>query len=209
MSNLLERRILAMPVEVRQRTGQAMPLVGGYAALFNRETVIGDTFRERINPGAFRNAIGTSADIRALYNHDDNIVLARTTNGTLRLREDRRGLYYEFDPNPEDPDAQRVVAKIRRGDVSQSSFGFRVKSDTWTQPATRSDLPLRTITEFEVLRDVSPVVFAAYDETTVSAEARRAAARCAGSPTSAAGGSAWDHSAAKARLDLLRLENEI
>ena len=53
-------------------------------------------------PGAFRRALAADPDVRALFNHDSNYVLGRTTNGTLRLAEDPRGLVAEFDA----PDTQ-------------------------------------------------------------------------------------------------------
>lgn len=179
MKKGIERRVVAgSPLQLRAADGQPTTITG-YAAVFNTEAVIAGLFRERIAPGAFRNVIGAGVDVRALFNHDDNFVLGRTTNGTLRLSEDERGLRYEFDPNPDDPTATGVVAKVRRGDVTQSSYGFRVKDggEEWTRAATRGELPLRTITEFELLRDVSPVTFPAFEETT--AEARSAAAAAA------------------------------
>lgn len=169
----IERRIVGTSVKVEARDGARQPVVRGYAAVYDTEAVIAGMFRERIAPGAFRSVIGPTADVRALFNHDDNIVLGRTTNQTLRLSEDERGLAYEFDPNPNDPEAMSVLAKIQRGDVDKSSYGFRVKADEWTKPARAGELPLRTITEFDLLRDVSPVTFPAFDETT--AEARSAA----------------------------------
>lgn len=174
----LERRVFASAVSLRTADGQPTTIVG-YAAVFDSEAVIGGLFRERIAPGAFRNVIGSTADVRGLFNHDDNFVLGRTTNGTLRLVEDERGLRYELDANLDDPSAVGVVAKIKRGDVSQSSYGFRVKDggDEWTKPGTRNELPLRTIREFELLRDVSPVTFPAFDETTAEARSAAAAAR--------------------------------
>ena len=175
-----ERRVVASEIEVR-KASEGVPMVAGYAAVFGSEAVIGGMFRERIEPGAFRNVIAAGADVRALFNHDDNIVLGRTTNGTLRLSEDERGLRYEFDPNPNDPDAVSVLAKIQRGDVSQSSYGFRVAEggDTWTKPTRSGELPLRTISAFDLLRDVSPVTFPAFEQTSVSAEARSAAEEAA------------------------------
>jgi len=170
----IERRLVSAPVEVRATEGAA-PVVSGYAAVYETEAIIAGMFRERIAKGAFRSVIAAAPDVRALFKHDDNLVLGRTTNGTLRLSEDERGLRYEFDPNPDDTDAARVVAKIKRGDVSQSSYGFRVADggDEWTKPTTRGELPLRTIVKFDVLRDVSPVTFPAFEDTT--AEARSAA----------------------------------
>ncbi len=167
----IEKRVTAGAVEVRE-DGQTT--IRGYAALYDTEAVIGGLFRERIAQGAFRSVLATNPDVRALFNHSDDIVLGRTAAGTLTVWEDERGLGYEFTPNPMDTDAMNVVARIRRGDVNQSSYGFAVAPDgqEWKRATSDSELPLRTITKFDVLRDVSPVTFPAFADTT--AEARSA-----------------------------------
>lgn len=142
------------------------PVLRGYAALYHTETVIGDFFREQIAPGAFDDAIPHD-DVRALFNHDPNIVLGRTTSGTLALGSDARGLTYEVVLNPADSEHMRVWQMVQRGDVSQSSFGFQVIGQHWEE-AARGLLPLRTITKASLF-DVSPVTYPAYAETTVTA----------------------------------------
>jgi hypothetical protein len=172
-------------VELRTAEGQDLRVLSGYAALFDTEAEIAGLFVERIAPGAFRAALARPDDVRALFNHDPSLLLGRVANGTLRLTEDARGLRYEVDLNPTDPDAQRVLAKVSRGDVTQSSFGFRV---TQADPFTvRSDgKPLRVIREVELF-DVSPVTYPAYEETSVSArDAARAASAVPTAPTPAA-----------------------
>lgn len=144
------------------------PTVSGYAALYNTETVIAGFFRERIAPGAFKSALAGEDDVRALFNHDSNIVLGRTKSGTLKLSDTKKGLRYDIELNPDDPEAMSVRAKIRRGDVSGSSFGFIVLGEEWQEPKDKRDLPLRTITEMELF-DVSPVTFPAYPQTSVTA----------------------------------------
>ncbi len=166
----LETRSLAMLPEVR--TDGETRQVCGVGAVFNTETVIGGMWREMIAPGAFTSAIA-GADVRGLFNHDPNRVMGRTSSGTMKLYEDATGLHYDITPNPDDPMAMGVMAMVARGDVTGSSIGFTVKSEVWTKPGTSADLPLRTITEVEWLRDVGPVTFPAYSETT--AEARSAA----------------------------------
>ncbi len=166
----IERRALSEGVTVRAAAGEA-PTVSGYAALFNTETVIAGFFREQIAPGAFKAAV-QSDDVRALFNHDPNYVLGRTTNDTLTLKEDKRGLFYDVTLNPDDPEAMSVRAKIQRGDVTGSSFGFAVEEEQWTEPKKNTrELPLRAS-----LFDVSPVTYPAYEETTVSARSKAAAA---------------------------------
>lgn len=166
----IERRMSVGSVEVR-REGKAAT-VRGYAALYDTEVIIAGLFRERIAPGAFDVVLASNPDVVALFNHDENMPLGRTAAGTLKLFTDERGLGYEFTPNPDDTDAMNVLARIRRGDVRGSSYGFCAE-DAWTPPARAGELPLRTIVGFEMLRDVSPVTFPAFEDTT--AEARSAA----------------------------------
>ncbi len=135
----------------------------GHAAVFNIETNIGGFFREVIAPGAFKKTI-KEADVRHLFNHNPDIVLARTTNDTLKLDEDTTGLAFEARLNMKDPDAVSVKAKVERQDVTQSSFAFRVIEQKWTEPEEGSnELPLRTILQAQ-LCDTSTVTYPAYAE---------------------------------------------
>jgi hypothetical protein len=174
MKTEVERRTVTELVEARASVEDASQKLGGYAARFNSETVIAGMFRERIAPGAFGTALGTS-DVRALFNHDANqIPLGRTSSGSLKVAEDDRGLTYEV-TLPNTTLARDLFESVKRGDVRESSFAFTVRSDEWTYPTTAGTLPLRTITEIDELFDVSPVTYPAYATTTVSARAEEAA----------------------------------
>lgn len=163
-----ERRIIGSRIEVREDNRQQQPIkIAGHAAVFNTEATIGGFFREQIAPGAFATAIKED-DVRALFNHNADLVLGRTTSGTLTLSEDETGLRYEVDP-PDTQWARDLMVSVKRGDISQSSFGFQVVREEWTTPENRAELPLRTILEARLF-DVSPVTYPAYEET--SAEAR-------------------------------------
>ena len=86
--------------------------------------------------------------MRALFNHDPNLVLGRKAAGTLTLSEDTKGLRYVVTLNADDPLAISVAAKMKRRDVTGSSFGFAIDSpddEEWTAPAVRGGLPLRTL----------------------------------------------------------------
>lgn len=152
--------------ELRERDG-GPPVLEGYASVFNSEAVIGGRFREMIAPGAFARALKDGDDVVALFNHNPDSVIGRTSNGTLRLSEDAHGLKYMVDLNPDDPDAQRVLAKVRRGDVVASSFAFSVVRED-VRRSGGDELPLRVIQDVK-LYDVSPVTTPAYAATTVSA----------------------------------------
>lgn len=174
-----ERRVQTLKPITLRSADDGGNILDGYGAVFNEETVIGGGmwgFRERIAPGAFADSI-IADDVRGLFNHDANFVLGRNVSGTMRLKEDGIGLHYEIDLNPDDNQAVRVAAMIKRGDVSGSSFAFSVadEGDAWDFTEVKNGkLPLRTITRAQ-LYDVSPVTYPAYPQTTVSARAQQMA----------------------------------
>lgn len=133
----------------------------GYAAVFNTQAEI-IWFREQIKKGAFKNTIKQD-DVRALYNHDSNYVLGRNKSGTLRLKEDSKGLLVDIDI-PDISYARDLKISVERGDVNQMSFGFNVLKEEWNYEDI--DMPLRTLIEVKLF-DVSIVTYPAYKETIV------------------------------------------
>lgn len=161
-------------VQITQRaTGdEENPIIEGEAAVFNQETNIGGWFREKIRQGAFTRVLSEKPDVIAAYNHDWNVVLGRTTAGTLKLTETTSGLQYETKINPKDTEAMNVYHKVKRGDVSQASFAFTIKREEWTKPANKNELALREVIEVERLFDVGPVAFGAYPQASASARSQ-------------------------------------
>lgn len=168
--NDIERRFLT--TEVRATGDESNPIIEGVAAVFNTETTIGGLFRETIRPGAFTRVLRENPDVIAAYNHDWNIVLGRTSAGTLTLTETLRGLEYKNQVNPKDSEAMNVYHKVKRGDVPQASFAFTVRSEAWTKPQTKGELALREVIEVERLFDVGPVAFGAYPQASASARSQ-------------------------------------
>lgn len=166
----IERRLFSSNLEMRAE-GDKQKLVG-YAAVFNRDSeLIYGSFIERIAPGAFAESIANHDDVRALINHDPNLILARTASKTLTLKEDAHGLLSEIDP-PKTSYADDLLESTRRGDISQMSFGFETIEDKWTRgengaPDVRTLLKVR-------LFDVSPVTFPAYPDTDVAVRSHQA-----------------------------------
>lgn len=168
----IETRYLQLDVRAEKRADEKL-VIKGQAAVFNQETVIRGWFREQIKPGAFQRVLSEKPDTIGCFNHDWNVVLGRTTAGTLNLQETPNGLDYEIEINPDDPEALSVYAKVARGDVSQSSFAFQVSVEEWFYPPDNSkDLPLRTITEFSNLYDVCPATFGAYPQTSAAVRSK-------------------------------------
>ena len=146
-------------IEVREAEGDEMVLEG-YAAVFNSETDLG-AFREVIKPGAFDDVMNN--DVRALINHDPNLVLGRTTNGTLKLEQDERGLKYRVELGKQQY-AKDFYESVKRGDISQSSFAFTIDKQSWNEERT-----VRSVDKVRQLLDVSPVTYPAYSAATVQA----------------------------------------
>jgi len=158
----MERRCL--PTAEIRLDGETAPKITGYAAVFDVWADIGGWFREKIKRGAFAKTI-KEADIRALMNHNENYVLGRNKAGTLKLREDDKGLAVEIDPVPATW-ADDLLKSMRRGDVNQMSFGFQVN-----KAENDYDKDERILTDV-TLFDVSIVTFPAYPTT--SAQVRSA-----------------------------------
>jgi len=152
----------APALETRDVGGKPVQTLRGYAAKFNvRSELIWGMFREEIAPGAFSDSLGE--DIRALMNHNTGIVLGRTRANTLRLFEDATGLGFELDL-PETTAGRDLAESIRRGDITQMSFGFETLSDEWRMEDKTEIRTLKKIRLFEI----SPVAFPAYPQTEVA-----------------------------------------
>lgn len=136
-------------------------IVSGYAAVFNQDADIGGYFIERIEVGAFDEAIKRD-DVVFLINHE-GLPLARTRAGTLKLSVDNHGLKMETTLDANDPDAQRIIPKMKRGDLDKMSFSFRADVQEWDESVTP---PVRTIKRAS-LYDVSIVTTPAYDGTEI------------------------------------------
>lgn len=147
--------------------GEATKIVG-YAARFNQLSDVLGNFREQIQPGFFD---GIEADdVRALFNHDPNYVLGRSTAGTLKLTPDADGLAVEIDP-PDTTWARDLMKSIQRGDVSQMSFAFTVAEggDKWEKVDGNW---IRTLVRKGRVFDVSPVTYPAYPQTSAAVRSK-------------------------------------
>lgn len=126
----------------------------------------GKSVRERFERGAFLPALADGADPRCLVNHDGRMLVGRLTSGTLRVNETDIGLEYDVDV-PNTTVGRDLVELVRRGDLSGSSFSFRVMKDgqQWDE---ESDKVIRTIRRVAEINDVGPVTFPAYETSSIA-----------------------------------------
>ena len=161
-----KKRIIARyPIgQLRTEERDGAHYVTGYAALFN---VISEEIwpgvREKLAPGAFTDALKTS-DVRANINHDSNLVLGRTSSGTLKLTEDELGLFFEVQL-PDTTYARDLGELMRRGDVRENSFAFSVLPENIAVERVDEHNSIETVHKIERLYDVSIVAFPAYPQT--------------------------------------------
>lgn len=162
----MEQRILNMK-DVKTREEGGKRYLEGYFAVFGEAYQVFDGWIETIERGAFARYLASGEDVKVLWNHDANIVLGSTGNGTASLREDEKGLYGSVEINENDQDAVNAYARIARGDVDGCSFGFDVaRQEEWWD----DDGVYHTkLTEIDPLYEVSACTFPAYKATSIFA----------------------------------------
>lgn len=156
----LERRVISHPIEVRQNDDGTFG-VSGYAAVFDQEA-----HGEVIRSSAFNRSVAQGADVRCLTNHD-GVPVARTKSGTMSLAVDEIGLRFDVPSlDPKNPDVQRLVSAMDRGDIDQCSFAG------YFLDAQRNDAGVREVREVQLV-DVSIVTFPWYEGTSVGLTGNR------------------------------------
>lgn len=161
-SDAKELRAIALEaIELRAAGEAGAGTATGYAAKFGVETDILGCWTEQILPGAFKRSLG-QRDCLAVHSHDTGRVVGRTGAGTLALREDATGLWFENDL-PDTTDGRDLAVSIKRGDIAGMSFAFRATKQEWDDTV---DPPKRTIIEAE-LYEITYTAFPAYPDTEV------------------------------------------
>ena len=159
------RQVRSVPTTFETREADDGSLhIRGYFSVFNSIYEIGAGMSESVAPGTFRNSL--DGDIRALTNHDTTLVLGRTTNGTLQLKEDDTGLWGDITINPKDSDAMNLYERVKRGDVNQCSFGFEILKE---ETEIRDDGSVHWTIQDVNLFEVSCCTFPAYKDTNIKA----------------------------------------
>lgn len=151
-----EERTGATPFEFREDAATGQVILRGYAATYEPYDCYGGPdaggWVEQLSQASFKRTLEANPDVMLLLNHG-GAPLARTKSGTMKLTADRRGLLVEARLDPSDPDVQALLPKMRRGDLDEMSFAFRVKDQEWDNSYTH-----RNITEVSLQKgDVSVV----------------------------------------------------
>jgi uncharacterized protein len=154
MAEIERRAVLELRAAGRKLTGVAAP--------FNTIAHV-NGFDERIAPGAFSATLAENRDVIATADHDGSRLLARTKNGSLRLRETQRGLEFDLDV-PDTTLGRDVLTMTENGLVGGASFSFRVRpaGEKW-------DGIVRELRALDLVEIAIVSSFPAYSETQVFA----------------------------------------
>ncbi len=175
MNAQLETRHLTADLtelEIRS-TEDGKQKIAGYAARFNVLSENLGGFREKIAPGAFTRSINEAVDVVAVVDHSTRAadLLGRTSTGTLTLKPNQKGLYFEVDL-PDTQTARDIRAILARPNELKMSFAFTVAEggDRWEQI---DGLTVRELVDVN-LRDISIVVHPAYPQTELALRSMQA-----------------------------------
>lgn len=156
--NVRESRSWAEGFEFRKDKATGDYILEGYAATYEPYDCHGGPnaggWVEQLDTRAFDDTLAEQPDVHLLINHAGE-PLARTKSGTLKLTRDGHGLRVWARLDPSDPDVQRLAPKMRRKDMDEMSFAFRVSDQSWDSSYTH-----RTIRALSLQKgDVSVVNF--------------------------------------------------
>lgn len=164
------RHTSPISLEVRESAkGESNLTVTGYAAVFDEMSHDLGGFRERILPGAFASVLTDQPDVHLVIGHNMELPLARTTNGTLEIQEDIRGLKIWARIDYRLSYAKDLAVQLQSGLVDQMSFAFTIPEggDEWA--VDDGGAVTRTVRQIDGLYDVSVVAAGAYPQTNVQA----------------------------------------
>ena len=157
-------------VENENNDTEERKMVNGYASVFDTPYTLYDgsdvVIQEQVDSRAFDEA--DLSDVIFQYNHEGR-VFARTSNNTLAIIPDERGLAIEADLGGTDIGNQ-LYQEIKGGYTTKMSYGYTVREAEWTDSKMEDGrtLELRTIKAVGKVYDVSAVSIPANDATSIS-----------------------------------------
>ena len=147
-------------------------VIVGYALKFNSETTLFSDKNGEVREIILKESLDNVdlSNVVLLFDHE-NLPLAHTKNGTLKLEIDDVGLRFEAHLN-DTARQEEVYNLVKKGYITKTSFGFKVDEDGDEWVDTKVDnryITTRVIKKFKRILDVSLVSIPAYEETEVEA----------------------------------------
>lgn len=149
-------------------------IIEGYGIKFNTVSeILYDKekrrfFREIIDREAINQELIDNSDIKFLFNHDKERLLARRNRGqgslNVEVRDD--GVYFSFEI-PSTSIGNDLREMIKRGEVTTCSFAF-TDGDNIEWDFSDREIPTRVVKSVRGIYDLSAVLDAAYSQTEIS-----------------------------------------
>ena len=153
-------------IKARSINDDSKMVLEGYALKFEKETELWKGFKEVIRKGALDNT--DMSRVFLLFNHNDDVILAGTSNNSLELQVDDIGLKFRAEL-VDTQTSKEVYTLAKQGLLTKCSFSFRTAKNGYKYSRIDDKNELGEIVDIETLYDVAVVTYPAYDDTEVYA----------------------------------------
>ena len=153
-------------IKARSANDDSKMVLEGYALKFEKETELWKGFKEVIRKGALDNT--DMSRVFLLFNHNDDVILAGTSNNSLELQVDDIGLKFRAEL-VDTQTSKEVYTLAKQGLLTKCSFSFRTAKNGYKYSRFDDKNELGEIVDIETLYDVAVVTYPAYDDTEVYA----------------------------------------
>jgi Escherichia/Staphylococcus phage prohead protease len=161
----------ARPFEVRTlANGQKQ--VSGYAIVWNSRSVDLGGFTEICSPKMLNRTLKENPDVLMLRDHKQELLLGRTSAGTLSLNVDNVGLAFTV-TLPQTAIGDDTYENVKLRNLSGCSFGFTTMDDSFDYDADGN--VVRTLLDIDLI-ECSITSFPAYQKSSVFTRSRAARA---------------------------------
>lgn len=153
-------------IKARSANDDSKMVLEGYALKFEKETELWKGFKEVIRKWALDNT--DMSRVFLLFNHNDDVILAGTSNNSLELQVDDIGLKFRAEL-VDTQTSKEVYTLAKQGLLTKCSFSFRTAKNGYKYSRIDDKNELGEIVDIETLYDVAVVTYPAYDDTEVYA----------------------------------------
>ena len=153
-------------IKARSANDDSKMVLEGYALKFEKETELWKGFKEVIRKGALDNT--DMSRVFLLFNHNDDVILAGTSNNSLELQVDDIGLKFRAEL-VDTQTSKEVYTLAKQGLLTKCSFSFKTAKNGYKYSRIDDKNELGEIVDIETLYDVAVVTYPAYDDTEVYA----------------------------------------
>jgi HK97 family phage prohead protease len=141
----------------------SMKLIGKVA--FDSSSADLGGFVEVIKPSAFSDSLASGDPVKAIVEHNHDLLLGKTTANTLELIEEHDGLKVIIHLSEKIQAHKDIYEQVKRGDLDSLSFGFVAQDETFNYDVTP---PIRYISKAQLF-EITVCAIGAYPANKIDA----------------------------------------